>query len=62
MSAVRYRLLYDTLKATRKERTMDLFLMAGGSVLAMLFVFWMVFSKDDFLGDEIRKSPLDGDK
>jgi hypothetical protein len=41
---------------------MDLFLMAGGSVLAMLFIFWMVFSKDDFLGDEIRKSPLDGDK
>jgi hypothetical protein len=41
---------------------MQLFLMATASVLAMLFVFWMILSKDDFLGDEIRKSPLDGDK
>jgi hypothetical protein len=41
---------------------MSLFLTAGASVLAMLFIFWMLFSKDDFLGDEIRKSPLDGDK
>ena len=48
--------------ATRKERTMQLFLVATGSVLAMLLVFWMVFSKDDFLGDELRKSPFDGDK
>jgi len=55
------RLLYDTLRARRKERTMELFLMAGGSVLAMFFVFWMILSKDDFLADEIRKSPLDGE-
>lgn len=55
-------LLYDTLKPQRKERNMKLFLMASGSVLAMLFIFWMILSKDDFLGDEIRKSPLDGDK
>jgi hypothetical protein len=40
---------------------MELFLMAGGSVLAMFFVFWMILSKDDFLADEIRKSPLDGE-
>ena len=55
-------LLYDTLKPQRKERNMTLFLTAGASVLAMLFIFWMLLSKDDFLGDEIRKSPLDGDK
>lgn len=40
---------------------MELFLVATGSVIAMLFVFWMVFSKDDFLGDELRQSPFDGD-
>jgi hypothetical protein len=40
---------------------MQLFLTAAVSVLAMLFVFWMILSKDDFLGDEIRKSPLDGE-
>lgn len=62
MSVVFDRLLYDTLQAQRKERTMQLFLMATASVLAMLFVFWMILSKDDFLGDEIRKSSLDGDK
>jgi hypothetical protein len=56
------RLLYGTLQVQRKERNMELFLMATASVLAMLFVFWMILSKDDFLGDEIRKSPLDGDK
>lgn len=55
------RLLYDTLRAIRKERNMKLFLTAAVSVLAMLFVFWMILSKDDFLGDEIRKSPLDGE-
>lgn len=41
---------------------MNLFLIATGSVLVMLFVFWMILSKDDFLGDDLRKSPLDGDK
>jgi len=40
---------------------MELFLVATGSVIAMLFVFWMVFSNDDFLGDELRQSPFDGD-
>ena len=61
MSVGSNRLLYDTLQARRKERTMQLFLTAAISVLAMLFVFWMILSKDDFLGDEIRKSPLDGE-
>ena len=46
---------------TRKERKMELFLIATGSVIAMLFVFWMVLSKDDFLGEELRKSPFDGE-
>jgi len=55
------RLLYDTLRARRKERKMQLFLTAAVSVLAVLFIFWMIVSKDDFLGDEIRKSPLDGE-
>ena len=55
------RLLYGTLQVQRKERNMELFLTAAVSVLAMLFVFWMILSKDDFLGDEIRKSPLDGE-
>jgi hypothetical protein len=41
---------------------MELFLLATGSVLAMLLVFWMVLSKDDFLGEELRKSPFDGHK
>lgn len=41
---------------------MRFFLVATTSVLAMLFIFWMITNKDDFLGDELRKSPLDGDK
>jgi hypothetical protein len=41
---------------------MELFLVAGGSVLGMLFVFWMILSKDKFLEDELTQSPWDGDK
>jgi hypothetical protein len=40
---------------------MELFLLGTGTVLAMLLIFWMVFSNDDFLGDELRQSPFDGD-
>lgn len=62
MSALPDRLLYDTLTARDKERTMELFLLAGGSVLAMLFVFWMILSKDSFLEDELTQSPWKRDK
>jgi hypothetical protein len=41
---------------------MELFLVATGSVLAMLFVFWMIISKDKFLTDELNSSPWEGDK
>jgi hypothetical protein len=41
---------------------MELFLVASASVFGMLFVFWMILSKDKFLEDELRKSPWDGDK
>jgi len=41
---------------------MELFLVATGSVLAMLFVFWMIVSKDKFLDDELNSSPWERDK
>lgn len=62
MSPLECRVVYGTLKATRKERIMEFFLMATGSVLAMLFVFWMIISKDKFLDDELNQSPWEGDK
>jgi len=46
----------------RNGKTMKLFLTATGSVLAMLFIFWMIVSKDKFLSEELNKSPWEGDK
>jgi hypothetical protein len=41
---------------------MQLFLTATGSVLALLFIFWMIVSKDKFLEEELNESPWEGDK
>ena len=46
----------------RNGKRMRLFLTATGSVLAMLFIFWMIVSKDKFLSEELNKSPWEGDK